>query len=181
MAIAAMPGLHDSAPRGRIAGGQAVCTALAAGGLSLLAITVGPALGTFATGLISSLPTVSGAAAVIEHAAGGHRAVEQFMRGFVVGLFGKIAFFRGFRAARATDRGDMRARDGLRGCVCGHRIGGPRSPSREALLDRARARWRSGPPMNAPFHSIPFGPQRFARLGRSMDNIAISSSERDGM
>ncbi len=96
IAMATMPGLSACATRGRTTGGQAAGTALVAGGLSVLAVAIGPALGTFATGLLSSLPTVSGAVAVIEHAAGGHRAVEQFLRGFVAGLFGKIAFFAAF-------------------------------------------------------------------------------------
>ena len=94
--MAAMPGLRAGAIRGRSTGVQAACTALAAGGVSVLVVTMSPVLGTFATGLLSSLPTVSGAVAVIEHAAGGYRAVEQFLRGFVAGLFGKIVFFAAF-------------------------------------------------------------------------------------
>lgn len=66
--------------------------ALAAGGLTALAATFGPALGSFATGLLASLPVISGAAAMAEHATGGHRAAAQFLRGYVWGLFGKAAF-----------------------------------------------------------------------------------------
>lgn len=96
VAMAVMPGLRGGVARGRSTSGQSACTALGAGGVSVLAVTIGPALGTFATGLLSSLPTVGGAVAVIEHAAGGYRAVEQFLRGYVTGLFGKIAFFAAF-------------------------------------------------------------------------------------
>ena len=96
VAVVVMPGLRVGAVLGRSTWVQAACTALGAGGLSVLAVVAAPALGTFATGLLASLPTVSGAVAVIEHATGGHRAVEQFLRGFVLGLFGKIAFFAAF-------------------------------------------------------------------------------------
>jgi hypothetical protein len=66
--------------------------AIAAGALTALAATLGPALGSFATGLLASLPLISGAAAMVEHANGGHRAAAQFLRGYLWGLFGKAAF-----------------------------------------------------------------------------------------
>ncbi len=66
--------------------------ALAAGSLTALAATAGPALGPFATGLLSSLPVISAAVAVFEHAHGGHRAVANFLQGYAWGLFGKVAF-----------------------------------------------------------------------------------------
>jgi hypothetical protein len=66
--------------------------AFGASGLSALAATLGPLLGTFATGLLSSLPVISGAAAMAEHARGGHAAAADFLRGYVRGLFGKAAF-----------------------------------------------------------------------------------------
>lgn len=96
VAVVVMPGLHAEAVRGRSTRMQAAVTALGAGGMSILAVVAAPALGTFATGLLASLPIVSSAVAVIEHAAGGHRAVAQFLRGFVLGQFGKIAFFAVF-------------------------------------------------------------------------------------
>lgn len=67
-------------------------TALAAGSLTALAATVGPALGSFATGLLSSLPVISGAVAMVEHGQGGHLAAANFLRGYAWGLFGKAAF-----------------------------------------------------------------------------------------
>ena len=66
--------------------------AAAAGGLTALAASVGPALGGFAAGLLSSLPLITGSVAVSEHANGGQRAATNFLRGYVGGLFGKAAF-----------------------------------------------------------------------------------------
>jgi len=66
--------------------------ALAAGSLTALAATAGPALGSFATGLLSSLPVISAAVAMVEHAHGGHRAAANFLHGYAWGLFGKAAF-----------------------------------------------------------------------------------------
>ena len=70
--------------------------ALAAGGLTALAATAGPALGSFATGLLTSLPVISAAVAMVEHAHGGHRASANFLHGYAWGLFGKAAFGAGF-------------------------------------------------------------------------------------
>ncbi len=92
VALAAMPRLRPKAPDGQRSGGHTVYSSLASGGLSVLAASAGPALGSFATGLLASLPVASGVVAVIEHAAGGHHAVVRFLSGYVVGLFGKIAF-----------------------------------------------------------------------------------------
>jgi hypothetical protein len=66
--------------------------AVAAGGLTAVAASLGPALGGFAAGLLSSLPLVTGSVAVSEHAKGGHCAAAHFLRGYVGGLFGKAAF-----------------------------------------------------------------------------------------
>jgi hypothetical protein len=49
-------------------------------------------MGGFATGLLSSLPLITGSVAIAEHAAGGHGAAAHFLRGYVGGLFGKAAF-----------------------------------------------------------------------------------------
>jgi len=68
------------------------CVAIATGSLTALAATVGPMLGGFATGLLSSLPLVTGAIAMMEHATVGPGAAEQFLHGYVWGLFGKAAF-----------------------------------------------------------------------------------------
>ena len=70
----------------------AVAVALVSGGLSALAATVGPELGGFATGLLCSLPLIGGSVAILEHATSGPRAAQQFLHGYVRGLFGKIAF-----------------------------------------------------------------------------------------
>lgn len=66
--------------------------ALAVGALTTIATTLGPALGPFATGLIASLPLVSGPIAIAEHASAGRHASTEFLRGYVLGLFGKAAF-----------------------------------------------------------------------------------------
>jgi hypothetical protein len=70
----------------------AVAVALVCGGLSALAATIGPELGGFATGLLCSLPLIGGSVAILEHATSGPRAAQQFLHGYVRGLFGKTAF-----------------------------------------------------------------------------------------
>ena len=82
---------HETAARPRPQRSLA-CAALAAGSLTALAATAGPALGSFATGLLSSLPVISAAVAMVEHAHGGHRAAGNFLHGYAWGLFGKAAF-----------------------------------------------------------------------------------------
>ena len=69
-----------------------VAVALVSGGLCALAATIGPDLGGFATGLLSSLPLIGGGVAVLEHATSGPSAAERFLHGYVRGLFGKTAF-----------------------------------------------------------------------------------------
>jgi hypothetical protein len=64
----------------------------AAGGFSAGVSLAAPSFGVVATGLLSSLPVVSATVAAAEHAAGGAAAVSQFLRGYVTGLFGRIAF-----------------------------------------------------------------------------------------
>lgn len=70
--------------------------AVAAGGFTALVATVGPSMGGFATGLLSSLPLITGSVAIAEHTASGHRAATHFLRGYVGGLFGKAAFGAAF-------------------------------------------------------------------------------------
>jgi hypothetical protein len=82
---------HEALTRSR-AHHSLAWAALAAGGLTALAATTGPALGSFATGLLASLPVIGGAVAMVEHAHGGHRAASDFLHGYVWGLFGKAAF-----------------------------------------------------------------------------------------
>jgi hypothetical protein len=72
------------------------CAAIAAGGTTALAATLAPVLGSVAIGLLASLPVISGAVAMVEHASGGHRAAAVFLRGYAWGLFGKAAFGAAF-------------------------------------------------------------------------------------
>lgn len=69
-----------------------VPTAAAAALLSATAIVAGDALGTFAAGLLSSLPFISGVVTVVEHTTHGPAAAATFLRGYVDGLPGKAAF-----------------------------------------------------------------------------------------
>jgi len=69
---------------------------LGAGSITALAATAGPALGGFATGLLASLPVISAAVAMVEHAHGGHRAAGNFLHGYAWGLVGKVAFGAAF-------------------------------------------------------------------------------------
>lgn len=82
--VAAVGALRASRP--------SLLAACAVGGLTVLATTVGPAFGPFATGLLASLPLVSGPIAMAEHTASGHHACAEFLRGYVRGLFGKAVF-----------------------------------------------------------------------------------------
>lgn len=69
-----------------------LATAATAGLLSAAAALAGDALGAFAAGLLSSLPFISGAVTVVEHAAHGPTAAATFLRGYVDGLLGKATF-----------------------------------------------------------------------------------------
>lgn len=71
-------------------------TALAAAGLGLLTVALAPLLGSFASGLLASLPLVSGAVVACEHACAGHAGVAQFLRGYVRGLLARAAFCAAF-------------------------------------------------------------------------------------
>lgn len=81
----------DIAPRHRSTR-SIVFVALVAGGIAALAASVGPSMGGFATGLLASLPVITGSVVMFEHTACGHRAASHFLRGYVGGLFGKAAF-----------------------------------------------------------------------------------------
>lgn len=93
LALASIPGRTMPAGVPRLGSRRSLaCVAVATGSLTALAATMGPKFGGFATGLLSSLPLITGAVVVMEHAAAGPRAAEQFLHGYVWGLFGKAAF-----------------------------------------------------------------------------------------
>lgn len=92
LALACIPGGAQESRASRRSPRALAGIALAAGGVTAVAATVGPTLGSFATGLLASLPVISAAIAMVEHAGGGHRAAASFLRGYVWGLFGKAAF-----------------------------------------------------------------------------------------
>ena len=60
--------------------------------ISVIAASIGPSIGGFATGVVSSPPLITGAVAIAEHATAGHRAAGRFLLGYVGGLFGKAMF-----------------------------------------------------------------------------------------
>ncbi len=69
-----------------------VATALAAAGLGLLSVAAAPLFGSFVSGLLASLPLISGAVAATEHASTGHVGVAHFLRGYVTGLLARASF-----------------------------------------------------------------------------------------
>jgi len=69
-----------------------VATALAAAGLGLLPVAAAPLFGSFVSGLLASLPLISGAVAATEHASTGHVGVAHFLRGYVTGLLVRASF-----------------------------------------------------------------------------------------
>jgi hypothetical protein len=73
-----------------------LATALAAAGLGLLTAAAAPLCGSFASGLLASLPLISGAVAASEHAAVGHAGVAQFLRGYVAGLLARASYCAAF-------------------------------------------------------------------------------------
>ncbi len=92
LALIAMPHRTHESLAGRCPHHSLAFAAVAAGGVTALAATAGPTLGSFAAGLLSSLPVISATVAMVAHDHGGHRAVTNFLRGYVWGLFGKVAF-----------------------------------------------------------------------------------------
>jgi len=92
IAVAAMPSTGPSAVSPQRSRRSILVVAAAAGGFTALAATIGPSMGGFATGLLSSLPLITGSVAIAEHTACGHAAATHFLRGYVGGLFGKAAF-----------------------------------------------------------------------------------------
>jgi len=92
IAFAAMPSLGADLVSRQRSSRSMLLVAVTAGGFTALAATIGPSMGGFATGLLSSLPLITGSVAIAEHTACGHRAATHFLRGYVGGLFGKAAF-----------------------------------------------------------------------------------------
>lgn len=92
IAFVAMPSLGAEVASRQRSRRSMFLVAATAGTLTALAATIGPSMGGFATGLLSSLPLITGAVAMTEHTACGHRAATHFLRGYVGGLFGKAAF-----------------------------------------------------------------------------------------
>jgi len=94
VALAAWPeqGLGAGRPSASSWSSAIVVPAAAAGSISAGLVWVGPLLGPVATGLLSSLPIVSVAAAAAAHASGGAAALRQLLHGTVLGLFGRMAF-----------------------------------------------------------------------------------------
>lgn len=92
---AALLGMPRRIARGRDADGHTgslFATAAVTGLLSASTTAFGPALGSFITGLLASMPVISGAITVVEHAKRGPAAAADFLSGYVGGLLGKIAF-----------------------------------------------------------------------------------------
>jgi len=92
LARAAMPDepvVAQGRPASPLSMGAVACVASV---ISLIAASIGPSIGGFATGLVSSLPLITGAVAMAEHATAGHRAAGRFLSGYVGGLFGKAMF-----------------------------------------------------------------------------------------
>lgn len=96
LALLAMPRAPAADPTRTVCTGSLVPTAAAAGTLTALSASLASTLGSFAAGLLSSLPIISGTVAVVEHARHGPVAASRFLRGYVGGLFAKAAFGAAF-------------------------------------------------------------------------------------
>ncbi len=88
------PPAADASPLVRT--GRLMPTAAAAGTLTAVCASLASTLGSFAAGLLSSLPIISGAVVLVEHGRHGPVAAARFLRGYVGGLFGKAAFGTAF-------------------------------------------------------------------------------------
>ena len=76
-----------------------VPTAAVASTISAATAAIGPVLGSFAAGLLSSMPVISSVVALSEHAARGPVAAATFLHGYVDGLIGKAIFGVAFALA----------------------------------------------------------------------------------
>ncbi|CAN5833662.1 hypothetical protein BH11PSE8_BH11PSE8_30330 [soil metagenome] len=138
LAFAAMPNAGAELASPRRPWHSMLLVATGVGGLTACAATLGPSLGGFATGLVSSLPLISGSVAMAEHTTSGHRAATIFLRGYVGGLVGKAAFGAVF-ALLAPRIGALAALS--LGCACAALMSmvrtreAPAGSSRERALD----------------------------------------------
>jgi hypothetical protein len=95
--------IHVAMPRGRDENterpgvpGELLLTAVASGAVSGAVALLAPALGPFWAGVLASPPLIAAAVAMHQHAFGGSRSIRPFLRGYVLGLFGRVAFGAGF-------------------------------------------------------------------------------------
>ncbi len=96
LALLLMPRVPSVSGTPRTCTGSVVPMAAAAGTLTATAAAAASTLGSFAAGLLSSLPIVSGTVTLVEHARHGPIAATRFLRGYVGGLFAKAAFGAAF-------------------------------------------------------------------------------------
>jgi hypothetical protein len=81
----------DKRPAGSVRSSPVMPAALA-GGISVCLGVAGPVIGTLLAGLLASLPVVSVSVALAQHAVAGPAVARCFLRGTVVGLWGRVAF-----------------------------------------------------------------------------------------
>ena len=92
LAVAAMPDALPARESKPMAMGSMTLVSVVAAALSAVAASVGPSIGGFATGLLSSLPLITAAVAMAEHTTAGAGAARRFLAGYASGLFGKAIF-----------------------------------------------------------------------------------------
>lgn len=82
--------------------GELLLTALAAGVVSAVAAICAPAFGPFWSGVLASLPVISASVLVHQHVTGTRAERQRFVRGYVSGLLGKVAFTATFALTAAS-------------------------------------------------------------------------------
>lgn len=95
LALRVFPRPSAPAAPGRIRPSLLV-TASLAGCMSAAAAAAGPQLGAVWAGLLASLPVISAPVAAMAHAAGARDEATEFLRGYVAGLPGRVAFGAAF-------------------------------------------------------------------------------------
>jgi hypothetical protein len=95
--------IHAAIPAGRDDGvarpglpGELWITALVSGTVSGAVAATAPAIGPFWAGVLASPPLIAAAVASHQHAFIGSRSVRAFLRGYVLGLFGRAIFGASF-------------------------------------------------------------------------------------